>query len=562
MRVHPIAAVLDEPWIIAVSLAFATLLSEDLTSAAAGAMVAEGRLGFAAAVLGCFSGIVTGDLLIFAMGRAIGRRALEWPVIRDRVPPGAFEASSEWMNRRGATVVLLSRFTPGTRLVTCLVAGALRTNPLQFALWFVLAAAVWTPLIVGASAAAGQQAAQVSAIAGGGWVLSGLLTVLLLVGARRIGSALGDWKTRRRLRGIWKRLTRWEFWPLWVFYPPVLAYIGVLAIRYRGVNVFTAANPGIPGGGFVGESKFDILCGLSPAGELVAGAALLPAGMSFERRLRAAQRFIEHAGLTFPVVLKPDKGQRGSGVTIVRTARELAGKIQASSCDLILQEFAPGHEFGIFYARHPDSNSGRIFSITWKRFPHVVGDGRSTLEELILADERAVCLDRLHCRVHRDRLGEVPPPGAHIALVEIGSHCRGALFLDAIGLLTPELEAAFDAVAKGFPGFCFGRFDVRTPSVEDFRRGRNFKIVELNGVTSEATHIYDPSNGLSTAYRALFAQWGLAFEIGAANIRRGAAPTPLSHLLRIALHTVTGETGRSILTSKFPWEYEYDDGSR
>jgi hypothetical protein len=311
----------------------------------------------------------------------------------------------------------------------------------------------------------------------------------------------------------------------------------------------------------VGESKFDILRGLSSAGELVASAALLPAGTS-ARRLRAAQRFIEHAGLSFPVVLKPDKGQRGSGVTIVRTARALEEKIQSSSSDLILQEFAPGHEFGVFYARHPDSDRGLIFSITEKRFLQVVGDGRSTLEELILADERAVCLDRLHCRVHHDRLGEIPPPGAHITLVEIGSHCRGARFLDAIGLLTPEMEAAFDAVAKSFPGFCFGRFDVRTPAVEDFQRGRNFKIVELNGVTSEATHIYDPSNGLLTAYRVLFAQWRLAFEIGAANIRRGAAPTPLSHLLGMALHTVTGETGRSIRTSKFPWEYEYDDGSR
>jgi membrane protein DedA with SNARE-associated domain len=542
-------ALLD-PWFLAVSLAFATLLSEDLACAAAGAIVAEGRLAFAPAVLGCFGGIVVGDLLLFAVGRTAGRQVLQWAVIQRRMPVRALESYSEWIDQRGAIVVLLSRFAPGTRLPTYLVAGALRTDSTRFVIWFLLAAALWTPLIVGASIAAGTQLSEVSALVGGGVALTLLLTVVLLAVAIRSVSTLGDRKIRRRLIGRWRRLTRWEFWPMWVVYPPVLARIALLMIHYRGMNVFTAANPAIPGGGLIGESKFDILCGLSRAGERVARAALLPAGMSSERRLLAARQFIDHAALSLPVVLKPDKGQRGSGVTIVRTPEALASTIRATTIDLILQEYAPGQEFGVFYVRHPDSSRGRIISITEKRFPHVVGDGRSTLEELILADERAVCLNRLHCRVHQHRLGDVPTAGETVPLVEIGSHCRGALFLDALDLLTPEMEEAFDAVAKGLPGFCFGRFDVRTPSVEDFRRGRNFKIVELNGVTSEATHIYDPSNGLLSAYRVLFAQWRIAFEIGAANISRGALPTPGLDLLMLVLRASIGETQRPGHTSK------------
>jgi hypothetical protein len=116
---------------------------------------------------------------------------------------------------------------------------------------------------------------------------------------------------------------------------------------------------------------------------------------------------------------------------------------------------------------------------------------------------------------------EVPPEGERVRLVEIGSHCRGALFLDGAWAKTAELEEAIDRVSRGFDGFYFGRYDIRTPSVEDFLRGRNFKVVELNGVTSEATHIYDPSNGLLDAYRVVFEQWRLAFEIGAANRARG-----------------------------------------
>jgi hypothetical protein len=56
------------------------------------------------------------------------------------------------------------------------------------------------------------------------------------------------------------------------------------------------------------------------------------------------------------------------------------------------------------------------------------------------------------------------------------------------------------------------------------RAGRNLKVIELNGVTSEATSIYDPRNSVLAAWRVLFAQWRIAFEIGAQNRKRGARP--------------------------------------
>jgi len=108
-----------------------------------------------------------------------------------------------------------------------------------------------------------------------------------------------------------------------------------------------------------------------------------------------------------------------------------------------------------------------------------------------------------------------------------------AVFLDGERVKTPELERAFDEISRGFAGFYFGRFDVRTPSLDEFKQGRNFKAIELNGVTSEATHIYDPQNGLLDAYRVLFAQWRLAFEIGAANRERGAATTSVRMLIKL-----------------------------
>ena len=70
--------------------------------------------------------------------------------------------------------------------------------------------------------------------------------------------------------------------------------------------------------------------------------------------------------------------------------------------------------------------------------------------------------------------------------------------------------------------------------------GEDFAIVELNGVTSEATHIYDPASSILKAWRTLMEQWSIAFAIGAANRARGYRPVTLRRLLsliRVYLHT-------------------------
>ena len=115
--------------------------------------------------------------------------------------------------------------------------------------------------------------------------------------------------------------------------------------------------------------------------------------------------------------------------------------------------------------------------------------------------------------------------------MDVGTHCRGALFLDGHRFATPELASAIDRISKGFDGFYFGRYDLRAPSEEALKSGRELKVLELNGVTSEATHIYDPGFGLFDAYRVLFEQWRLAFEIGAANRDRGVSPAALGTLI-------------------------------
>jgi len=338
---------------------------------------------------------------------------------------------------------------------------------------------------------------------------------------------------RRLAFSSWLRLSHWEYWPPWLSYVPLAGWIGALAVKHQGLTVFTAANPSILAGGFVSESKFDILSALSRGGGPVARSILIAGSLPASSKRECVAEFCRQERLSLPIVLKPNEGQRGSGVVVARTREQLHGYLDRSVVDTIVQEYVPGLEFGVFYVRRPSETIGRIFSVTEKRLPFVVGDGQRSLERLILGDRRLVGMARFHLEKHHSRLNEIPEAGQIVSLGDLGTHCRGAQFLDGRSLLTPELERAFDRISKDFDGFFFGRYDVRAPSVDDFRRGTNITVIELNGVTSEATHIYDPAVGLVAAYGALFEQWRLAFEIGAENVRRGAPTTSIRELMRL-----------------------------
>lgn len=516
-------------------LAAATLVSEDLTCVAAGLLASHGKLSLTAAILACLIGIFVGDLLLVLAGRLLGRRVLTRAPLRWLLTPQAVERGERWFSARGARVVLVSRFVPGSRLPLFLAAGILRAPLVPVATALLLAGALWTPLLVGLSAWTG---AAVLARLGDferlalPTLLAALAVTFVLV---RIVVPLFSWRGRRLLLSRWRRLTLWEFWPAWLFQLPVLLHAIGLGMRHRNWTIFTAANPGIPSGGFVEESKSAILQELlrGGAGEAIArfGVVDLPPGR--DERIACLRAAMHDAALAYPVVLKPDVGERGQGVAVVRSESELGDYLVEADGRLIVQEYVAGEEFGVFYVRHPASKLGRIFSITGKRFPVVLGDGRRPLEELILADDRAVCMAAFYLEANIARLDEIPALAEPVQLVEIGNHCRGTVFLDANEHRTAQLEVAIEELAHRFAGFHFGRFDLRVPTIENFRAGTRLKILELNGVTSEATHIYAPGASLVAAYRTLFEQWRLAFEIGAANAALGARPSSLRTLIQL-----------------------------
>jgi membrane protein DedA with SNARE-associated domain len=486
-------------------LAAGTLMSEDAATLSAAWLVRQGELSATTAIVACGAGIWVGDLGLWLAGRVLRRfdRVHRWCVARAPLVAGrALTLAAD-----EPLALLASRFLPGTRLPLYLTAGALGTRPWAFALWTLAAVALWTPLVV----------------LGASWWLGAGVAALVVLRVLQ-----GD-RGRRWLRLARARLERWthpEFWPTPVLYAPLAPWLLWQVVRHGGPGTVAAANPGFEDGGFVGESKAAILGVLPDAWTVPFN--LVPPG-ALDQRVAAFDRALAERGWTYPIILKPDVGQKGVGVRRVLTRDEVERYLGAESGAVIVQPYHPGpYEVGIFYVRRPDEARGRIFSITDKRFPFVVGDGLSTLEELLWAHPRFRLQVPLFLKRHDG--ARVPADGERVALVTSGNHCQGAIFLDGQALKTRGLEARIDQIARAVPGFFVGRFDVRYSDPARFARGEDLAIVELNGVTSESTNIYDPAFGPVDAWRTLMAQWRLVFEIGAANRARGArAPSP-AHL--------------------------------
>jgi hypothetical protein len=318
-----------------------------------------------------------------------------------------------------------------------------------------------------------------------------------------------------------------------LFYTPVGFFYAWLALRHHSFTLPTAANPGIPMGGLVGESKFETLRVLQCAcPNETAQTCLIEPGAA-DDRFAELHILVESHAVSLPFILKPDIGQRGVGVKLIRSMEAARDYLATVAVPVLLQRYAAGpREVGVFYYRLPGEATGHIFAITEKIFPVIEGDGERTVEELILADPRAAIVAQTYLRRFADLRDTVLARGETLKLVEAGNHAQGCIFRDGMHLATPELLAALDRISQSVPGFFIGRYDIRYATDDDLRAGRGLTILELNGAGAEATSIYDARNTLLSAYRTLYRQWELVFRIGALNRARGTRPVSLPTLLR------------------------------
>jgi membrane protein DedA with SNARE-associated domain len=503
------------------------LVLEDLAVLGAALLVLNSMVSLTWAAGSSFAGIWLGDLGLYLLASRFGRPVFEksWfkMLIRKKIDLAKSEA---WFRDHGAAAIILSRAVPGTRLPTYLAAGLLKVPAGRFMAITAAACVVWVAALFALSYHIGMMVIPEFAMFRSEAAKLGACIVVAAVLAwplRKVPKKISS----RSLAGF-KRIARWEFWPPAVFYLPVAGKYLLLAIRYRSLSLPTLANPGMQSGGLIGESKFETLADLARTSPDFTAETHLVRFDSVEQQADQIRRVRSEQNLQYPLVLKPDVGQRGHGFRVIHSDEDARTYAACFARDVLVQKYVPGPlEAGIFYYRFPHEPAGRIFAITEKVFPVVTGDGQHTLEELIYRDARASIVARTYLRRFASQRNRVLETGERVKLVEAGNHCQGAIFLDGGRLYSAEMERQIDKISQSVPGFFVGRYDVRYASEDALRAGRDFQIIELNGVSSEATSIYDPANSLWSAYRTLFRQWEIIFAIAAENRNLGLRPTVL-----------------------------------
>lgn len=316
---------------------------------------------------------------------------------------------------------------------------------------------------------------------------------------------------------FFRKFTEWEYWSSYMFYTPNIPYAIYLALKARHFAFYSATNPGIKSSGNGTESKFETL-------ELIP-EELKPKSIfvSIERNFEDVLSRAKEKGIEFPLVAKPDIGFRGNFVKKLYNEQELKTYLEKYPFNLIVQDFISlPHECGVFYYKLPQEENGKISSLTLKFFMNVTGDGFSTISELVHHDKRAKHYVKKLQIINAKIWDDVPAKGENVILSEIGNHARGTQFINGNEYIDTQLEKTFNDLSKRIPGFNYGRYDIKYNTLEELKEGKNFKFLEVNGIISEPTHIYDATKGTYFgALKTFRKQWKIVYEIATENHKRG-----------------------------------------
>ena len=287
-------------------------------------------------------------------------------------------------------------------------------------------------------------------------------------------------------------------------------------IRSRAFWFFTPSNPTIAFGGFEGEGKKEMYDQLPP--HTVPRTIYIMHDLSFEK----VKQILTDAGFTYPFIVKPDVGMKGILFRKIDSEEQLQKYHERIPVEYIVQDLIElPVEVSVFYYRHPSSAKGTVSGFIHKELLHVVGDGVHTLKELIENHPRAKhrMLEMEHRHIHRfDRVIEAD----HIFYLSYaGNHNRGAHFTNLHAEIDERMHKVFDELSHYSKHFYYGRYDIKTTSIEDLKEGKNFLILEYNGCGAEPNHIYDCNMSLIDAYREILKHWKALYEISKYNHRNG-----------------------------------------
>lgn len=318
------------------------------------------------------------------------------------------------------------------------------------------------------------------------------------------------------LRKFIQRITNWELWPFEILYFPIsFVWLGYM-LKSRAIWFFTPSNPTIAFGGFEGEGKKEMYDQLPP--HLVPRTIYIQHDLPFDVVLKQIEQAVFH----YPFIVKPDVGMKGILFRKIDNEGQLKKYHERIPVEYIVQDMIDlPVEVSVFYYRHPASAKGTVSGFIHKELLHVVGNGTSTLEQLIEEHPRA--RHRMEEMKHRHghRLQRIIENQRIFYLSYAGNHNRGAHFTNLHQEIDERLHKVFDELSLYSRHFYYGRYDIKTSGIEDLKAGRNFMILEYNGCGAEPNHIYDCNMKLADAYKEILKHWKALYEISKYNHNHG-----------------------------------------
>jgi len=289
-------------------------------------------------------------------------------------------------------------------------------------------------------------------------------------------------------------IKRYEFWPARLFETPFYLWLALQCLlRGIGIRTLAKANYALNHGEIGLGSKFETHQAFDEKYFLPTN--LMPESFSTAEKVAFISEFANHHG--YPLLLKSNVGCVGKGIIKLHRAEDIEDLLPSLIGDYIVQKFTPFNtEYGVFYSRHQGQQ--RITGINRKHFPCVTGNGRDSLGSL--AKDHYRFNGHWHAFLQYHDLQRIPAAGEKVQLSFIGSHTLGCKFTDESHLITQQLEAAVFNVFQSQPGYNFGRIDIKAENPEAFLRGE-FVVIEVNGVASLPTHMFDPKYSLLEAYK-------------------------------------------------------------
>lgn len=529
---------------------FETFLQEDLAIVTGGLLVVKNELPLLVVAFTLFSGILTGDVIIYGLGYAA--RHIPW--FHRKLFSPKVESARKKIEGNIISTVALVRLMPGFLFPTYLACGMIGVSFIQFFLTTLATALVYTSALLALVIKLGDTVIPVVGFWGWIIVISFMLLLITLktIGPKRLKLAINngvesfefeEMQQETTLQGMPAlgkmnhKVSVSEKIPQFIFYSPLGIRWILLGLRYRNFMLPTIANPHIEAGGLWGESKSRLMQQVSGSCQLwISPFTTVTLDKKFrpEEWLSVALKNLQDSDIKFPFVAKPDIGWQGYGVRIMNNQKELLDYFRTFPLNntVIMQKIIPFEgEAGVFYSRMPGEKHGKVTSLTLRYFPHIIGNGRNTVWDLICQDERMnfksryyLGKDHLHSGVSTESLTTIPEEGEIVQLAFIGSIRVGGLYKNGEKFITDELNKRFDDIACSMPEFYFGRFDIKFKSIELLMQSIDFQIFEINGAGAEAIHVWDNETPLLKSYRELFKYQSLLFKISHKNRKRGYKP--------------------------------------